>query len=530
MKRFLSFAIGLVIFAACSEEQVESVIIEEPVVPEAVKESAREDFSAILSKALSADGNLRAFIKENALEQFDMDYDVFYPYVKNQTVYDNKTFRDILLQYSDDASRFEEIEKELPLLTILVPDWSYVGCFSIHKWDTSSPAVAVGFETSAEQMPVYAEGEVVGHLSGEGFPDFPMLIVKDSDRLKQSGASTKSADGECAYEFLDEAFDASMHPQTRVQHIYSDEPIDGPQDVSEFVPVEEVPAILIEAYNKFLNAPQAAHRDYIYFGITPDQPVGKVNTHVKEYIYKLKFKNFSGSGFLSDGDDFTARNLRWEYKQNDALKTPQQLRDIFYYDGNIELKLDIIVPRKDKSTFSTTKIITANFGDVFSIDHAALDYRHRTLFCRDWYIYTINDTYIHPRWFTVNVDIPRWSIDSDSDVITMHIEEIDPADTTNREIVIKYSESTVTKVGGNVSAGEVVSGNISVDHTHSSSNERTETVNVKTTKGSDDLGNIELNFIDPVISSKGIKDGKSGYYINSVSSGVVDLMIMPKEI
>ena len=55
-----------------------------------------DTFSKILSKAVSNNSDLRAFIKEEALKMTDNDYDVFYPLVKNKKVTADKTFKEIL--------------------------------------------------------------------------------------------------------------------------------------------------------------------------------------------------------------------------------------------------------------------------------------------------------------------------------------------------------------------------------------------------------------------------------------------------
>lgn len=489
--------------------------------------------SVILSRAVSSDENLRVFIKENALKQFDMDYDVFYPYVKNQIVSgENKTFRDVLLQYSENTTRFEEIEKVLPLLTILVPDWSYLGCFSVLEWDPKSSDIAVGYETESESKPIYANGEFVGSLTDGAIPGFPTLIVKDSDRLRRIKTSTRSAGDE--YEFIDEAFDASLHPQTKVEHRYSDVTIDGTPDVSNFMPEDNVPEILKDTYTHLQDEPYAVQRDYIYFGILPDQPIGKENTHIKEYIHKLKFKNYPFGGCVEDSDDFVDKDHRWEYKENNSAKSAQQLRDHFYSDGNIELNLNIIIPYKDGSVYQTNKVVNANFSDVFAIDHADLDYRHKTWFCRDWYVYTIEDSYIKPRWFIVDIDLPQWRLDSESDIISIYIEEVDPSEEKEREITIQYNESETNEISGGAEAGADVginiSGNITVKHSHTSGSNKTEKTTVKSTVGSDPLGIAELDFLTPVVKDKSTKNGQVGYNINTISSGTIDLMVMPKEI
>ena len=533
MKKILLLAIMIPMIACCSKDQMEPANICDTEISESEKEDALREFSAVLSRAVSSDRDLRCFIKETAMKQFDMDYDVFYPYVKNQIVSgDDKTFRDILLQYSEDPARFEEIEKELPLLTILVPDWSFVGCFSILEWNPESPEIAVGYETRSENKPILAGGELVGQLTDGAIPGFPTLIVKNSDRMRQISPATKSGEGE--YEFIDNAFNAALHPQTRVSHQYSDVTIDGTPDVSNFMPEDDVAKILKDAYDKLKGDPYAVQRDYIYFGITPEQPIGRENTHIKEYIHKFKFINFNANGSLGESDDFISKDHRWEYKENNSAKSAQQLRDHFYSDGNIELKFTIIIPYKDGSVYQTTKVVNANFGDVFAIDHASLDYRHKTWFCKDWYVYTIEDSSIKPRWFTVDIDLPLWHLASESDIISIYVEEIDPSRAEKRTITVKYSESETNEVSGGVDVGVgtdiSASGNIAVDHSHTSANERMEETVVETTTGSDELGTIELNFMDPVVTGQSTKNGKSGYLINTVTSGTVTMMIMPKEI
>lgn len=83
MRKFILLATAISIIAGCSKNQLEpAASINDPEISETVIENAKKDFSVILSRAVSSDENLRVFIKENALKQFDMDYDVFYPYVR----------------------------------------------------------------------------------------------------------------------------------------------------------------------------------------------------------------------------------------------------------------------------------------------------------------------------------------------------------------------------------------------------------------------------------------------------------------
>lgn len=74
---------------------------------------SKERFAEIFSAAISNNEDLRSFIKDEALRQFDKDYDVFYPFVKDRTICGGKTFRDYLLDYVDEKE-LSKIEKDNP--------------------------------------------------------------------------------------------------------------------------------------------------------------------------------------------------------------------------------------------------------------------------------------------------------------------------------------------------------------------------------------------------------------------------------
>ena len=91
---------------------------------EMTKEDAHVEFAKILSKAVANNEELRDFIKAVALEKFDKDYDVFYPYAKDKVLSSGLTFREELLKYTSEDVMVS-IENTLPLLNILVPDWDW---------------------------------------------------------------------------------------------------------------------------------------------------------------------------------------------------------------------------------------------------------------------------------------------------------------------------------------------------------------------------------------------------------------------
>lgn len=128
MKR-LSFFISilLTLFLSCTKNEN---LLEKP---QEVSTSL-ERFSILLSKAVYSEPSLRNFIKDEALKRKDYDFDVFYPLIKNEVIDGERTFQEILEEY-DTSNILPLVEMEHPLLTIFVPDWSWVNddCFSVEK-------------------------------------------------------------------------------------------------------------------------------------------------------------------------------------------------------------------------------------------------------------------------------------------------------------------------------------------------------------------------------------------------------------
>ncbi len=143
MKKILYLIVPLFLTLSCTNKE------ENLEISNISQINSIELFSKILSKAVSNDSNLRSFLKDEAMNQFDKDYDVFYPLVKNKKLADGTSFRDCLLEYTDEAV-LSQIEKDLPLVNILIPDYSWINAFSVTKWDPKDSDVSVAYKHSGE--------------------------------------------------------------------------------------------------------------------------------------------------------------------------------------------------------------------------------------------------------------------------------------------------------------------------------------------------------------------------------------------
>ncbi len=218
MKKILLILLVLGVSQSCKREVSPSVdeILMEKNLPSLAAEEAKSEFSRILSRAIYNEVELRRFIKKNALEMFDNDYDVFYHFVKDETVANGKTFRDILLQYSDQESSLIQIENTLPLLTIYVPDMSAFGGFNAQSWDVEDPDITVTPRNVEDKQIFYANGEEGVALDPNEIPGFPVLVIKTNEKLKIREGISRMAAGrvlnKSSYEFLDEAYDRRKNP------------------------------------------------------------------------------------------------------------------------------------------------------------------------------------------------------------------------------------------------------------------------------------------------------------------------------
>ncbi len=495
------------------------------------EESAKIEFAKILSKAVANEESLRVFIKNTAEKRFDLDYDVFYPFVKDQEVSDGRTFREILLSYCDDATLLKKIEDQLPTLNILVPDWQWLGCFSIKEWNTSDKSIAVGYDTKAFERPIYADGELVGTIPEDALPGFPTIIVKCNERMRVVAPATKAE--EIKYDFVDDAFDASKYPETRVPHEYYDVTIDGIPDVSNFVPASKLNSYVIGAYNEFNGNPYAAHRDYIYYGMTNDKTTGRLNNRINEVISRIRFDRFYGIKGIHEEDDLKDLDMKYEYKENGAWSSAEDLRKHFYAEGSIELNFTFVTAYPDGTSTTTSSKKSFNFGDLFAISHADLDFRHKTWFCRDWFVYTIKEEYVYPKWCDVNYVLPKWDIGTQSSEIKIYVEEFDEGKLYEKTYVDTFKKLTNFTVNGEISGGiNVESGgnaNIKVGLGGGNTKEKSVSTEYKIsyTDTSDLFGSIMLNYCDPVLLSKTTKNGVSGYMVKTYEIGNLTMMIIP---
>ena len=247
--KFITMALASLAFTACTNDDAISLDKElqtnnQNKVVLMAEDDAQQAFAKILSKAVYNDISVREFIKSEAIKQFDNDYDILYAFAKDKEVAPGYTFRDALLNYCKDENELISIEQSLPLLNILVPDLTFISSFKADNWDLSDEEVPVSYDKDHNSGVLFVNGDSITYLEPNEIPDFPILVVKNNERMIASATTRADGTTSYSYEFFDDAFNGSLRNNTRAEYdvTYPEEPT-GDSQISEYELASINPAI-----------------------------------------------------------------------------------------------------------------------------------------------------------------------------------------------------------------------------------------------------------------------------------------------
>lgn len=471
---------------------------------------AYKDFAVILSKAVYNEPDLRVFLKEEALRQFDKDYDVFYPFAKDKLVDGKRTLRDILKQY-DSEGKLEYIEKTIPKLTIMVPDWSWISenCFSVLNWETSSEKVVVCYDEGIEGHPVMMNGVDFATIPNGAFIDLPVLVLKSNERLVEKPSVKADAP---QFSFLDPAFDG-LAPQDLTKSIVVDTlKINGGGDNTDWVPKTQYNSQkLNDCYSMTSSVPGATQRDYIYYGLNASSSTGYIdNTHY-ESIYRY-ILNPSYDCYYETGDiSFLSRASMNGY-------TIDQLKNFSWLEGNLEIcfivSAGFATPLyfynncSHSEAFIVTKVI------VVTVVQGGFEFKQ----------YFTNRSFLVGKWVYANLPIFTWDVSTVPVSYTVKVLEKDDGTTMTLSGSDTWQYTTNFSVNGEI-GGEFFGLTCKLGYGIAVSNSSGTTTNttISFTDNDDDLGTFVVQYINPVV----LQSAMSALKIKSYDTGKIKVTIMP---
>ena len=453
----------------------------------------KQKFSSALVKVLGQNEEVRSLIKEEALKQIDFDYDVLYCLIKDKQLKNGVTLEEYLEKYLT-SDELKCIHKQLPTLTLFVPTLPE-NSFSVHSWNTIDelPAVAVKVSDNNDVKIYYGNGETEV-FPADIIPGFPVVVVKENERIVRNGEILSKTVSENIEEtnliFVDEIFN-NLHGKdlvnTKTRANRPDRPVPLPKVDN---PEDYLPANMkktYEAYKIYKNT-TGWQRDYIYYGITPTTDKGPFDYNMKEFLVGFELMG-DALGFYrkiadQDGDPKSSIPIGGVLPANSSIIT--------WTEGEYEFKVTTYVG--SKSTIGT------EYKSFFRLkpDQLFRAEVERVISRPGMPGYTVYKL-VGLKSKRVDLDLPlfEWDLENYGATIKIAIEEVDGQETEVNSI--SSSIEFATNFGFDASFGEkvkfVVKFGSTIKEVLNVSNTITKTL------GGDELGEVIINFADPVVIS-----------------------------
>ena len=453
----------------------------------------KQKFSSALVKVLGQNEEVRSLIKEEALKQIDFDYDGLYCLIKDKQLKNGVTLEEYLEKYLT-SDELKCIHKQLPTLTLFVPTLPE-NSFSVHSWNTIDelPAVAVKVSDNNDVKIYYGNGETEV-FPADIIPGFPVVVVKENERIVRNGEILSKTVSENIEEtnliFVDEIFN-NLHGKdlvnTKTRANRPDRPVPLPKVDN---PEDYLPANMkktYEAYKIYKNT-TGWQRDYIYYGITPTTDKGPFDYNMKEFLVGFELMG-DALGFYrkiadQDGDPKSSIPIGGVLPANSSIIT--------WTEGEYEFKVTTYVG--SKSTIGT------EYKSFFRLkpDQLFRAEVERVISRPGMPGYTVYKL-VGLKSKRVDLDLPlfEWDLENYGATIKIAIEEVDGQETEVNSI--SSSIEFATNFGFDASFGEKVKFGVKFGSTIK------EVLNVSNTitktLGGDELGEVIINFADPVVIS-----------------------------
>lgn len=490
------------------------------------KEECIKEFAIVLSKVVYDNQDVRTFLKNEAIKQFDNNYDILYCLVKDSQIGES-TFRELLVSNSSE-DLISEIEENVPLLNIVVPPmpFSEISAESLDVTDRDLPVIV----NTTEGNLLYYQGRLDEVMENGAVPAFNVLVVNENVRVvinTQSSGSPRRAKRKPGYDMIS----------------FKSDVFNGMKKTRS----AQIPAGIMDRFlkagcafqvgfnqNDGSNRQKALQRDYIYYGLTPTKTEGSLNMGVSEYIDIIsidplsyyKISDVSNDGIPTNNEDPYMQNNGETYERGGAL-TEQEVIDRIWTKGAYTLKFELISSKgspivgyasvypKDIWNFNTEETYVSGSFWKHSKRYYNMDPRKFT-----------KKNYILPN----PICLGKWNIGDESIQRWIHIVEEDAGSECTYQKSYEFTQVISSKITVNektqLGCGQTSnsSNEISIGAETSDTQTSKSTINVTFHKSDkdDDLGQVELYFYEPIVEGN---SSTQGPLIKTHSTGIVDFTI-----
>ncbi|MFS2867418.1 hypothetical protein AAH025_20595 [Bacteroides fragilis] len=528
--KFYFLCFMLITLYSCSDEYIreyENKEEYEKVTTKSLnnKEQLLERFATILSKTIYENSDIRLFLKSEAIKQFDKNYDILYYLIKDKLV-NGKSIRDLLITYSSEEE-ITTIEEHIPLLNILIPEISFFN-INAENMNIDDKEIPVAIAKKDKNI-LYLNGKKELELDKGEIPNFHTFVVNENNRVIIPNTITRNTSKKII--FKSPNFDGSTERSTRS--------IDCE---SEYVGEKAIQAF--SYFNKddgSINQ-KAFQRDYIYYGITPNNRSGSLNRSVSEYISYLEINPklyFKIADQRVPNQDISNNDPYIQTHQTEIKKrelTEDELLDRMWTKGAYNIRFEIITSTNLHPQIIYIPLKPDEIWD-FNIERTR---RHKTMFRHTKYTYKID-----PNKFTAKrifltptqISLGKWNLAEESIYRYVNIIEEDESIETTYSDEYEVTRIKTNKFNGDIkldigigeTGSDKVSAEAGAEATNSNTIRETKKVSIVRKEESDNLGSLKIYFYDPIIEKKlPTENGKQKYQIHTYSSGSISFALTAK--
>jgi hypothetical protein len=467
------------------------------------------------------------------LEEFDKNTDVLYYLVSDELVGD-KTFRELLVEASSEEE-ISKIERNVPLLNIYNVRVDALNVFpeNLDVEDNEIP-VAVSMPDSTY---LYFDGAKDCGLAKGEVPGFNLFVVGLNACIDAKSISIANNDNYRTKDGLKRAtaktvmFKSPEFDGRESRRLLKD-PVIAPTNVLGY----KATAAQYFFYKDDNSIKQIAfQRDYIYYGIRPDQPKGSLNNSVSEYLAYIEIDPatyFKISDDKNEGADPYMYKEKGSYSQKRHPLSEAEQIDKFWTQGYYIFKFDIIKSTGSSSTSVYAILSPSEIWD-FKINYEetkATRWRHsKHAYSIDVNKFEAKHVFLNPidlgKWHISNEALTRTIIiseeDAEQEITETHTYEVRKAKERNFKGNLKVNIGL--KASDAVNLGNV-EGGISAEANNNTTTAETVTVTTRRNAGSDPLGSVEVYFYDPII----LKREGNDYILKTYTTGPVTFGIVAK--
>ncbi|WP_026474704.1 hypothetical protein [Alkaliflexus imshenetskii] len=517
MKKFnLLILLGVFIFVGCSDNELDNNFNHENPDFEEVVDTEKHlvEFAKVLSKAVHERKDVREFLKNEALKQFDCNYNVLYYLVSDELIGD-ESFRDILISYSSEEV-IDQVERNVPLLNILIPELHFFEVFpeELDIEDDETPVAVIRELVNT----LYFNGDAEIDLKKDIIPDFHVFVVNQNKHVKIPKQDLKSG-GVKSIEFKSPNFDG--------RNVSNGNPILK----SSTNRVDVLGSRAIDSWNHFYAndgsiRQKAFQRDFIYYGLTPNNRTGNFDHSISEYICYFEVPPSTYQRFVDSTDP--------DHRNGDGWRTetsPETDLDVIYDkiwgQNYFVFRFDVI-----KSNESNKLPLYASIKpkDLWDFEYRTWKARNASWRKRAHYAHAVDvESMKAKKIYLKDLDkegnMGPWNLANEGSIRTIHLYEED----VDVKVSLTYEYTTVRSHNGTVSGNRktdigVSKTEISAAFNHTNSRTEKTSVTRSWNEGDDYLGRFDFYFYTPVINSK----SANNYEIYTVSYDGIKIGITVK--